>query len=355
MISAILGTLLRPRLVAAYSRAQRRHPAARRGVPGHDRRGRRCAREPARRAAGRGTGHAGRRRAGPRRQLSAADPGTSPRPRPSSAGRSTSTCSPRSPAPAGRGRRALRELTTPSSSAGHRPVTYDFRHALIRDALYATPTCPHGGGCTTGQHATAAGRGYRRLHLAHYEHAGCPGTRSRTRCRRAARRPRCPRTARRSSCTAGRCGTSPPARRQPGRTAGRARRRSRRHRRQRAAAAAYRGIRAASALATGGRRRAGAAHRRRPHLLGASLDTRIGPLRRRWTASTERPARPGSGPAALRHVRRVHAGPAARRGNRATASARRRPAVSDDQPRSTSRRHSAPCWSSPAGWTRAGG
>src|SRR6185437_3345629 len=72
---------------------------------------------------------------------------------------------------------ALRELqdaylVIPGSDA----VSFDFRHALIRDALYAETDLPVRRRLHERVARAAAQRGYRDAFIsAHYEQAGCPG------------------------------------------------------------------------------------------------------------------------------------------------------------------------------------
>ena len=130
MAAAIAGTRAARRGDRGGVRAQRRHPAARRGVPGHAESD----------AASRRAGHAGRRGAGPGRAARPRRRGRWPGRRRCSAARSTSTCSPRSPAtrPDGGRRRAARaDRAVLRAAAPATGSAYDFRHALIRDALYA--------------------------------------------------------------------------------------------------------------------------------------------------------------------------------------------------------------------------
>ena len=59
---------------------------------------------------------------------------------------------------------------------GHDAVSFDFRHALIRDALYADTDLPVRRRLHERVARAAAQRGYRGAFIsAHFEQAGCPG------------------------------------------------------------------------------------------------------------------------------------------------------------------------------------
>ena len=129
-----------------------------------------------------------------------------------------------------------------SSSPAPTRSRFDFRHALIRDTLYADTGLPlrrrlHERVARAASNAATAARSSPRT-SSRRECAGPPTT---TRSPPRTRPPRYRPTARRSSCAAGRCATCPaqlPALDRAG-AVGRARRRGRCHRRQRAAAKAY--------------------------------------------------------------------------------------------------------------------
>ena len=108
---------------------------------------------------------------------------------------------------------ALRELqdayfVLPGSDA----VSFDFRHALIRDALYADTDLPLRRRLHERVAFAAAERGYRGAFIsAHFEQAGCPGPAYEHAVAAAREAARCRPTARRWNCTAGRYATCPPS------------------------------------------------------------------------------------------------------------------------------------------------
>ena len=74
------------------------------------------------------------------------------------------------PAPCASCRRRISSCPAPTRSR------FDFRHALIRDALYADTGLPAAAPPAREGGRTAAERGYRGAFIsAHFEQAGCPG------------------------------------------------------------------------------------------------------------------------------------------------------------------------------------
>ena len=91
-------------------------------------------------------------------------------------------------------------------------VSFDFRHALIRDALYTDTGLPLRRRLHERVARAAADRGYRGAFIsAHFEQAGIPGALTSTRSLPRARPFPCRLTARRSNSTAGRLATCPPS------------------------------------------------------------------------------------------------------------------------------------------------
>ena len=209
---------------------------------------------------------------------------------------------------------ALRELrdayfVLPGADA----VSFDFRHALIRDALYADTDLPVRRRLHEGAARAAAGRGYRGAFIsAHFEQAGCPGPAYEHAV--AAAREAALMSAHSEALELYRravrnLSSQLPVLEQAGLLSALGDEAAASDDNT-AAAQAYRT--AHELIASAGEVRAAAALVPRmvavAHLLGEGLEVRLGTLQRRWTAWTTCRRGPRAGPAALRHGRCLPAG-----------------------------------------------